>query len=159
MLWQLPHAPERSPEYFDTCVAPRNLNNRPHEKIHLSNLESAHSCLGLLHILRMPNDCYVRAFWLDGSFDRPERPQIRSPPSPRCDGRWCASGFGYRGSCLQRHIDPWSACHIRERKRPVSWYVAVKDYYGSSGADLHPNCGVAREALGPAINPTDRARY
>src|SRR5262249_22812024 len=98
----------------------------------------------------MPND-YYRAFWLDGSFDRPERPQIWSQTSPRCDGRWCASGFGHRGSSLQWYIVPRATCHICEPKRPVSWHPAEKDYYGRKGADLHLNCDVAREALDPAI--------
>src|SRR5262249_38484415 len=98
----------------------------------------------------MPND-YYRAFWLDGSFDRPERPEIWSQTSPHCDGRWCASGLGHRGSSLQWYIVPRAACHICEPKRPVSRNPAGKDYYGRSGADLHLNCDLAREALGPAI--------
>src|SRR5215471_7599839 len=98
----------------------------------------------------MPNDCYG-VFWLDGSFDRPERPQIWIRTSPRCDGRWCASGFGHRGSLLQWYIVPGAACHICEPKWPVSRYPADKDYYGTSGADVHLNCDVAREALGPDV--------
>src|SRR5262245_7311534 len=106
----------------------------------------------------MPND-YYRAFWLDGSFDRPERPQIWSQISPRCDGRWCASGFGHRGSSLQWYIVPGAACHICELKRPVSRYLAQEDYYGRSGAHLQLYCDVAGEALGLAIiRPTERCR-
>src|SRR5262245_23685588 len=128
-------------------------NNRRHEKIQLSDLWRAHCCAGLLHTLRMPNDYYYRAFWLGGSFDRPERPQIWIRTSPRCNGRWCASGFGHRGSRLQWYIVPWAACHICEPKWPVSRYLAHEDYYGRSGADLHLNRGVAREALDPPIIP------
>src|SRR5215510_9736862 len=94
----------------------------------------------------MPNDYYYRAFWLGGSFDRPERPQIWSQTSPRGDSRWCASGFGHRGSSLQWYIVPRAACHICEPKRPVSWYLAHEDYYG-------------RGSAWSCYNPTYRARY
>ena len=93
-----------------------------------------------------------------GSFDRPERAQIWIQTSPRGDGRWCASGFGHRGSSLQWYIVPRAACHIGEPKRSVSWYLAQEDYYGRSGAQLQLYCDVAGEALGPAIiRPTKRA--
>lgn len=110
----------------------------------------AHCCAGLLRILRMPNDCW-RAFWFDSSFDRPKRPQIRVQVHPRCNGRWCASGFTHRGSSLQWHLAPRPACHICERKWPISWWLAAKDNYGSSGANVQPDSYLARQALGPAI--------
>src|SRR6516165_2194832 len=88
------------------------------------------------------------ARWL---FDRPKRPQIWIQTSPRGDSRWCASGFGHRGSSLQWYIVPRAACHICEPKRSVSWYLAQEDYYGRSGAQLQLYCDVAGEALGPAI--------
>jgi len=105
----------------------------------------------------MRNDWY-RGFWFGGPLDRPKRPQIWVQVHPLCDGRWCASGFSHRGSILQWHLDARAACHICERKWPISWRRAAKDYYSSSGADLHLDCGVAGEALGPAIiQPTGRA--
>src|SRR5262249_32222888 len=56
--------------------------------------------------------------------DRPERAEIWKQGRPRCDGRWCASGFSHRGSSLQWHFDPRAACHICERKWPAAWYRA-----------------------------------
>src|SRR6476660_4094578 len=72
--------------------------------------------------------------------------------TPRCDGRWCASGFGHRGSSLQWYIVPRAACHICEFKRPVSRYLAQEDYYGRSRAHLQLHRDVAGEALGLAIS-------
>src|SRR5262249_524102 len=98
----------------------------------------------------MRNDEY-RDFWLDGAFGRAGKRQIWTQTRPRCNGRWYASGFSRTGSSLQWYLVPRAACHICERKRPVSWYLAEKDYYGRSGANLHLYRDVAREALGPAI--------
>jgi hypothetical protein len=99
----------------------------------------------------MRND-YHRAFRLNGSFDRAERPKIWSETSPRRDCRWRASGFDHRGSNVQRHVVPGTARHIREPKRPVPWQPAYEDDHGRSGANVHLHCGLAGKApLGTAL--------